>query len=158
MFGAGRELRSMEAATGTFLRGARRGLVIGARLPALEQAHVVSRLAETVGLQGGFDALLWRVDRDLRAGLVALRDKLSPGARVFLVAELVPSMWGVTKELLGGREVVRLTREGICEDVLLGGFENPRVWIDTARLLAVSANVPSMPDELDRAFTQPPRG
>ncbi|MFT3921197.1 MAG: hypothetical protein QM778_01550 [Myxococcales bacterium] len=127
MFGAGREMRSVEAASGAFLRGARCGLVIGKRLPALENSREISALSELGAVAGGFDAVLWRLDRNARTALGELRVHLLPGARLFLLAELVPSVWGVTRELLGGKEIVRFSREVICEDVLVSGLLNPRI-------------------------------
>jgi hypothetical protein len=87
--------------------------------------------------------------------MAILRPYLAPGARLFLFVELVPSVWGVTRELLGGREIVRFTKEGICEELLLLGLGGPRVWVDAARFVALSAHMPAHPEALDEFFAQP---
>ena len=65
----------------------------------------------------------------VREGMRLLRPHLEPGARVFFVVELVPSVWDVARQLVGGREIQRFSREGVCDEVLLAGLSSPRVWL-----------------------------
>lgn len=158
MFGPGREARAIETASGTCLQGVERGLSIGKKLPVLPNMQAVPDLASVPAVESHFDGVLWRLDTELKPGIPAVRQVLAPGARLFLLVELVPSVWGVTRQLLGGREIPRFTREGICEDMLLLGLVSPRVWVDAGRWLAVSAHLPSAPDALDQVFSQPAAG
>ncbi len=155
MFGSGREARAIEAASAAFLQGVERGLSIGKKLPVLQNMHSVADLASVAATSEHFDGLMWRLDTDLRTGISGVRPVLAPGARLFLLVELVPSVWGVTRQLLGGREILRFTREAVCEDMLMLGLVSPRVWVEAGRWLAISAQLPRSPDALDLVFSQP---
>src|SRR4051812_29076328 len=116
MLRSGREARAAEASCTTFLDGIGRGLAIGTKLPTLPETQSVSEPSAVQGMGGQFDGVLWRLDHDVREGMASLRPHLAPGARLFLYVELVPSVWRLARELLGGREIVRFTKEGICEE------------------------------------------
>src|SRR4051794_41178975 len=102
MFGAGREARAAEASCAAFLSGVERGLAIGQKLPTLPGWQTVPAPEDAQRLGGQFDGVVWRLRRALGEGMASLRPHLAPGARLFLFIELVPSVWGVTRELLGG--------------------------------------------------------
>lgn len=153
MFGPGREERAAHAAAATYLKGVQRGLAIGKKLPLFSGFTALSASAQVVApSEGGFDGVLWRLERSLGEGMASLRPHLAPGARLFVLVELVPSVWGVTREILGGREIMRFTREGICEEALLLGLVGPQVWVDGARFVALSAQLPAHFDALDEIF------
>jgi hypothetical protein len=152
MLGMGRDIRAVEVACQTFFRGVGSGWAVGRKLPTLEGLRPLDEFEELLGVEQPGHGVLWRVDRGLRAGVAGLRSKLLPGAHVFFVVELVPSVWGVARELLGGRNVLRFSREEVCEEVLLAGLLEPRVWVDTPHLLGLSARLPFELHALDRAF------
>jgi hypothetical protein len=159
VFGPGREERAAITAGATYLQDVRSGLAIGKRMPVLPGLISVEDPSRAVALEGaGYDGVIWRLERPFEEGLGMLRPLLLPGARLFVLVELLPSMWGVTREILGGREIMRFSREGVCEALLLSGLLSPRVWVDSPRFIAVSAQMPDRADALDDVFAQPPAG
>ncbi len=152
MFGPRREERAALAAAASYLKGVQRGLALGKKVPLLPGLSACSAPSQVVAPEGGYDGVLWRLERALGDGLPSLRPHLAPGARLFMLVELVPSVWSVTRELLGGREIVRFTREGICEEALMFGLLSPQVWVDSARFVALSAQLPAHFDALDEIF------
>jgi hypothetical protein len=155
MFGASAEIRALERVCGAALAGAERGLCVGRKLPAAPNLRGVPAPEAASALAPGFDALVWRLDRRFADGFRLLRPLLSPGARLVFVAELVPSVWGVARELLGGTPLPRFSREEIGEAALLHGLLGPRVWLETSRVLTLSAQLPARLEALDELFSQP---
>jgi hypothetical protein len=158
MFGAGAEARSLEKTYVKALVGVQRGVSVGRKLPGAPFLESVPALEALPELNKRFDGAVWRVDRSVEEGVRALRSWLAPGARLLLVAELVPSAWQVARELFGGPGLPRFTREEVCEAVLLQGLGSPSVLLDTTRLLALSALMPGRPHQLDEFFAQPSHG
>jgi hypothetical protein len=155
VFGPGREERAALAAGTAYLQGVQRGLALGRKMPHLPGLVAVEEPTQLTDGEGGYDGVLWRLEQSLGEGMLRLRPFLAPGARLFVLVELVPSVWGVTREILGGREIMRFSREGVCEEVLLSGLVSPQVWIDSPRFVALSAQVPASLDALDDVFAQP---
>jgi hypothetical protein len=155
VFGPGREERAALAAGTAYLQGVQHGLAIGKNTPLLPGLAAIEDLTQLTVSQASYDGVLWRLERSLAEGMRRLRPVLAPGARLFVLVELVPSVWGVTREILGGREIMRFSREGVCEEVLLAGLVSPQVWVDSPRFVALSAQVPEQLDALDDVFAQP---
>lgn len=158
MFGLGRDVRAMEAAWTSFSADVARGLVVAKKAPFASLgtgvAASVASVEDAVRAGTSFDGVLWRVDRPLVEGAALLRSALAPGAKLFFVVELVPSAWGVLTELLGKPKRLRFTRDSVCEAAVVAGLVAPRVWVDTPKLIGLSAQLPVNLEPLDQVFSQ----
>ncbi len=82
----------------------------------------------------------------------ALRLQAEPGARVLLAQRARRSPWSRLKFLWDKSEADADVLEKLAGGLLLAGFETPRLAAETKRLIAVWAQVPSLPDPLDQVF------
>jgi hypothetical protein len=149
--------RELARAANELFAGSGRVLLVGApALEAFESISVADPSAAEIG-QARWAGAVWVVDSDLRAGIIALRAQLQPGAKLLVVLERGGRLLARAKRLVGGRPRPTYSREELCEAVLAAGLFEPGLWLDTPRLLAVRGTLPQRPDELDAFFTQPPQ-
>lgn len=139
--------------------GAREVLAVGVQATLSEHTVTVADdTAQLRSLPGRYRAALWRLGPDTsaaRAGVLALRGALLPGAPLLLLAEKRPAALDQLRAVFSREPVPRASLESLCQALLLSGYAAPRVHDSLPGWLAVSATLPAARTALDVFFEQP---
>lgn len=94
---------------------------------------------------------------DARAIARVLRSRAQPGTRVLLALRPTRSPWSRVRALWNKGESDGDEVETLAHSLLGAGLLAPTLLVETKSLIALSAEIPARPDDLDAVFSHSPR-